>query len=76
MSNPAWLAELAVPSLALLAGNEQLVSNSETLRALARMPDARHIRFAGARHELLLELPQTRDEVFAEIEAFLAETRS
>jgi len=25
---------------------------------------------------LLLELPQTRDEVFAEIEAFLAETRS
>ena len=76
VSNPAWLAELAVPSLALLAGNEQLVSNSETLRALARMPDARHICFAGARHELLLELPQTRDEVFAEIEAFLAETRS
>ena len=76
VSNPAWLAGLAVPSLALLAGDEQLVSNSETLRALGRMPDARHICYAGARHELLLEMPQIRDEVFAEIEAFLAETRS
>ena len=76
VSNPAWLAGLAVPSLALLAGDEQLVSNRETRRALGRMPDARHICYAGARHELLLELPQIRDEVFAEIEAFLAETRS
>ena len=76
VANPVWLADLAVPSLALLAGDEQLVSNKASLRSFGHMPDARHICYAGARHELLLELPPTRDEVFAEIEAFLVETRS
>lgn len=74
--NPRWLANITTPCLALLAGDERLVSNQKTLAGLRAMQDARHICFAAARHELLLEEPSVRAEAYDDILAFLAETAS
>ncbi|WP_340107666.1 alpha/beta hydrolase [Pikeienuella sp. HZG-20] len=64
----------AVPMLALLGGEEAVVS-AEAIRAFAaKARSCRLVELPGGRHETLFETPAIRDRVWEEIDAFLADS--
>ncbi|ODP36869.1 alpha/beta hydrolase [Sphingomonas turrisvirgatae] len=70
-ANPA-LANLRVPVLALVAETDGLVDARAALATLARLPDARVMRFGKeSAHEILREVDAVRDRALDEIDAFL-----
>ena len=69
--NPDWLAQLDVPVLAFVAGDERVVSASATNRS-AHIKNLQRVDFEGARHELMRELPEVTDALWRHIDAFLA----
>ena len=70
--NPYWLAQLDVPVLAFVAGDERVVSASATISSLPHIGNLQRVDFEGARHELMRELPEITDAVWQHIDAFLA----
>lgn len=68
---PGYLESIQTPILICSAGEERVVSNASIERFARRLPDARLQRFAGARHELLIERDAIRDRVLAAIDGFL-----
>jgi len=52
---PRDLTSIDCPVLVALAGDDRLVVNRATLRAIRHLPDVRLARFEGARHELHME---------------------
>ena len=70
---PGYLEAIATPTLVCQAGAELIVSNGAQEEAVLRLPNARLLRFSGARHELLLECDEIRDHVLAAIRAFAVE---
>ncbi len=69
--NTAWMGEIAVPVLAFLPGDENIVDPAASRRMLAVLSDCNIIAFAEAKHELLSELPEVKTRLFAEIDQFL-----
>ena len=69
--NSSWMAEIAVPILAFLPGDENIVDSTASQRMLALLPDCHIITFPEARHELLSELPEVKTRLFSEIDQFL-----
>ena len=69
--NPDWLAQLDVPVLAFVAGDERVVSASATIRGLPHIKNLQRVDFKGARHELMRELPEVTDALWRHIDAFL-----
>ncbi len=68
------LAKMRTPLLALIADADGLVDPAAALAMLARLPDARLVRFGNeSAHEILREVDAVRDRALAEIDAFLAE---
>ena len=63
MRRPGFVRRVTVPVLMVLAGDERIVDNGAAQRLAARLPDARVLVIAGARHELLRE----RDEHLAQL---------
>ena len=61
-----------VPVLACMPGDERVVDPAASRRMLAYLPDCRMIWFAGARHELISELPEVTTRLYAELDQFLA----
>ena len=59
--NPYWLAQLDVPVLAFVAGDERVVSASATIHNLPYISNLQRVDFEGARHELMRELPEVTD---------------
>lgn len=59
---PNALAHIRIPILIATAGAEQLVDSASHDVVAAQLPDARHITIAGAKHEILMELDQYRQE--------------
>ena len=70
--NADWLRSIHVPVLAFVAGNEQIVSASATDYALPFIPHLERHDFAGARHELLHELPEVTNQLWVSLFAFCA----
>ena len=70
--NAGWMRQLEVPVLALTAGDERIVHQPSTNRMLPFLPYCQHVGFDGARHELLFETEDVRDEVWRHINGFLA----
>lgn len=68
---PGYLESIETPILLCVAGEERVVSNASIELFARRLPNARLRRFAGARHELLIERDAIRGEVLAAIGAFL-----
>ncbi|HMR30320.1 MAG TPA: alpha/beta hydrolase [Geminicoccaceae bacterium] len=68
---PGYLESIETPILLCLATEERVVSNAAIAMFARRLPNARLERFAGARHELLIERDAIRDRVLAAIDAFL-----
>ena len=70
--NPCWLAQIDVPVLAFVAGDESVVSASATIRSLTHIRNLQRVDFEGARHELMRELPEVTVALWKHIDSFLA----
>ena len=68
------LAQVAVPTLFLIADHDQLVDSRAALKVARRLPDATVVRFGPeSAHEILREGPAVRARAFAAIDRFLDE---
>ncbi|RME68986.1 MAG: alpha/beta hydrolase, partial [Alphaproteobacteria bacterium] len=67
---PGYAEAIATPVLILEAGDDRVVDNRATAAFAARLPQARRVRIAGARHELLKETDAIRQRVWQEIMRF------
>lgn len=66
------LAAMTVPLLALVAEADGLVDAKAGLATLAKLPDARVVRFGKeSAHEILREVDSVRDRAISEIDGFL-----
>ena len=74
--NADWLRSIRVPVLSFVAGDEKIVSASATDYALQFVPHLERHDFAGARHELLLELPEVTNQLWASLLAFIEKNRT
>ena len=70
---PGYLEAISTPILVCQAGAERIVSNRAQVETVRRLPNGRLLAFPGARHELLLERDEIRDQVLAAFRAFAAE---
>ncbi len=61
-----------VPALVFVGSDETVVSTAVIRSQTAKMSHGRLVELAGARHEILMERPQIRAEVWARIDAFLS----
>ncbi len=69
---PGVVERVTLPLLVLAAGDEALVDNAATARAVARIPGATMEIFANAGHELIREVDPIRDSALARVSAFFA----
>lgn len=66
------LGQVRTPLLALVADADGLVDPKAAIATVARLPDARTVRFGSeSAHEILREIDPIRDRALAEIDAFL-----
>ena len=61
-----------LPVLALLGGEETVVSSSVIRTQIGQMKQGRLLELPGARHELLMERPEVLDRIWHGIDDFLA----
>ena len=73
--NADWLRSIRVPVLSFVAGDEKIVSASAIDYALPFFSHLERHDFAGARHELLHELPEVTDQLWASLLAFIEKNR-
>jgi lysophospholipase len=59
------------PQLVLLGSDERVVSPAAIRAAAGRMPGCRLVELAGGRHELFMEGPEIRAEIWRQVDAFL-----
>ncbi len=62
---PASLAHIRMPIVVVLAGKEMLVDNKQIAAVAELLPDAQVRTIEGAKHELLMELDEYRDQFMA-----------
>ena len=60
-----------IPTLMLLAGVEKIVSNQAAENLSRRLKTAAHLRIPGARHEILMERDEIRDQFWIAFDAFV-----
>ena len=71
-ANRHWLSRLRLPVLAHLPGDERIVSARYQRLATQWLPQCQVAHYPKARHELLLELPAVRAQVWRTSLAFMA----
>ncbi|GAB5381224.1 MAG: alpha/beta fold hydrolase [Aliiglaciecola sp.] len=59
------------PVLLLQAGDDKVVDNCRQDKMVAKLPNCKHVYLENARHELFMELEETRDECLREILTFI-----
>lgn len=74
LAAPGSLEQIRMPVLLALAGREAVVSNRAIEAAARRLPDARLVRFADAKHEILREREPIRRAFWDAFDGFLGET--
>jgi lysophospholipase len=72
LTGPGTLERVRTPLLLLTAGKDLLIDGKTHLAAAARLPACRHLVYADARHEIMMEIDLIRDRFFADLDAFLA----
>lgn len=63
--------DIRLPMLIVAAGADQVVSNPECERLVARIPIAAYTEVSGAKHEILMERDPIRDQFWAAFDAFI-----
>lgn len=66
-------AKINTPALVIYAGKDVWVDTKEIKRFVKRLPRARTLYFANAKHEILMETDAMRNEALKAIRAFIAE---
>ena len=72
LRRPGFARTVKLPVLIVLAGTDRVVDNAAARRLAARLPDARLIEIAGARHELLRGEDAVQAQLWAAFDAFVA----
>jgi lysophospholipase len=66
-----FMESIKVPILIVAAGNDQVVSTLAIERFASRIKNCTHIVLAGARHEILQERDQLREQFWAAFDAYI-----
>ena len=73
LNRDGFLEAVTTPLLMVVAGKDQLVSESAQRSACARLPHCRFLLLPGARHEVLMECDRIRAEFWDAFDRFTAE---
>lgn len=65
-AKPQFLANILTPIFIGSASDEKLVDNDAIHHAVSILPNAEHVHYENAMHELLMEFPQTRDRFISD----------
>ncbi|WP_367718056.1 alpha/beta hydrolase [Nitratireductor sp. GISD-1A_MAKvit] len=76
VSDPDYMAGLHTPSLIIAAGADRVVSNAVIDRYARQLRSGSLLTIDGARHELLQEADQYREQALAAFYAFVGETEN
>ncbi|GAB4358276.1 MAG: alpha/beta hydrolase [Oricola sp.] len=71
VSDPVHMARTTIPTLVLMAGEEQVVSNKAIALQTGRLRSASLLTIDGARHEMLQEADAYREQFLAALHAFI-----
>lgn len=71
INNPAFAATIKVPVLIVAAGNDTVVSTRATESFASRVKNAHLIVLSGARHEILQERDELREQFWAAFDAYI-----
>jgi lysophospholipase len=71
MAQRDFSAAVPMPVLIVLAGAESIVSNHAAENLSRRLKTAAHLRLPGARHEILMERDEIRDQFWVAFDAFI-----
>jgi lysophospholipase len=71
LAQPETARRVAAPTLALLAGEDRVVSSRAAENFLARMKVGLALTLPGARHEILMETDAVREQFWAAFDAFI-----
>lgn len=69
--NPEWLSDYPLPVNAHIAGNETVVAASYSRPCLSRIQGVKLYQYPDAKHELMLEMPDVVDAVWARFAEFI-----
>ncbi|ADP69625.1 Lysophospholipase [Rhodomicrobium vannielii ATCC 17100] len=71
LASTAFMESIRVPTLIVAASNDQIVSNTAMERFASHVKNCRLIVVSGARHEILMERDQLRDQFWAAFDAYV-----
>ncbi len=71
LAEPDFAATVPMPVLIVLGGADTVVSNQAAEEFSRRVKTAAHLRIPGARHEILMESDQFRDQFWVAFDAFV-----
>lgn len=71
INSQAFMERVKVPILILAAGNDEIVSTAAIERFASRIKNCSHIVIAGAKHDILQERDQFREQFWAAFDAFV-----
>jgi len=71
INSAAFMSSIKVPILIVAAGNDQIVSTPAIERFASRIKNCTRIVLAGAKHEILQERDQLREQLWAAFDAYI-----
>jgi lysophospholipase len=71
LADPQFAAAVPMPVLIILGGADIVVSNQAAEEFTRRVKSAAHLRIPGARHEILMERDDLRDQFWVAFDAFI-----
>lgn len=71
MAEPDFAGKVPLPVLLVLAGSDSVVSNRAAERFARSLKTTAHLQIPGARHEILMERDEFRDQFWAAFDAFI-----
>lgn len=71
INSPTFMESIMVPILIVAAGNDQIVSTPAIEYFASRTKSCTHIVLAGAKHEILQERDQLREQFWAAFDAYV-----
>ena len=72
LAEPDFAETVPMPVLIVLGGADTVVSNLAAEEFSRRVKTAAHLRIPGAKHEILIEKDQFRDQFWVAFDAFVA----
>jgi len=72
--SPGAAERIACPLVAVVPGDDRIVSSEATRHLVARMPQGKVVAVAGAFHEILMETDELRGRFWKAFDALVAET--